>query len=124
PAQETLEAGVVRAAVPGGQVERGGDRVAGVEHAQLEAARPGVDHQHAGHDGGVAAAGVPCGHVQFATSGMSSPCSRVQARALVRLSAIRCRSQAALLFSPGTRSMTSITRWNRSMSFSITMSNG
>ena len=39
-------------------------------------------------------------------------------------SVIACRRWAWLVASPGTRSSTSITRWNRSRSFSITMSNG
>src|SRR5215813_5656407 len=67
---------------------------------------------------------LPCGQAQLATSGRSSPCSLVQAQCLVRVSVICCRSHAAVRFSPGTRSMTSITRWNRSMLFMTTMSNG
>jgi hypothetical protein len=64
------------------------------------------------------------GQVQLATSGRSSPCSRVYARASMRLSTISWRTWPAVAASPGTRSMTSMTRWNRSRSLSITMSNG
>ena len=39
-------------------------------------------------------------------------------------SSIACRSRAATSTSPGTRSITSMTRWNRSRSLSITMSKG
>ena len=49
PAQECPQAGVVRTAVPGGQVRRRHHLIRRGEHAQLEAARPGVDHQDAGH---------------------------------------------------------------------------
>ena len=51
------------------------------------------------------------GQVQFATSGMSAPCSRVHVRAASRASIISCRSPAARAPSDGTRSMTSMTRW-------------
>ena len=47
PVQEATQAGVVRA-VPRGPVRGRGHRVRRVEHAQLEAARPGVDHKDAG----------------------------------------------------------------------------
>jgi hypothetical protein len=47
-----------------------------------------------------------------------------EARATTRSSAMRWRTWAARGPSPGTRSMTSMTRWYRSRSFSITMSNG
>ena len=50
-------------------------------------------------------------HSQPATSGMSSPWSRVQSRARTRESTMSCRRCAAFAPSPGTRSMTSITRW-------------
>src|SRR6266581_2768392 len=119
PAEELPELPGVRAAVPGVHLELGGDLVTVAEHAQLEAAGSGVDHQNAGH-GGLAAG---CQH-QSLTSGRSSPCSRVQAWCRARVSTICCRSHAALLPRPGTRSITSITRWNRSMSFITTMSNG
>ena len=63
-------------------------------------------------------------HVQSATTGMSSPCVRVQVRARIRASTISWRRCAARAPRPGTRSITSITRWYRSRSLSITMSNG
>src|SRR6266536_3434552 len=44
--------------------------------------------------------------------------------ARARVSTMSWRSPAARWPSPGTRSMTSITRWNRSMSFMTTMSKG
>ena len=64
------------------------------------------------------------GQVQSRISGSSSPCSRVYARARRRASSISCRMCAARSPSAGTRSITSMTRWKRSRSFSITMSNG
>jgi len=51
------------------------------------------------------------GQVQFWISGKSSPISLVYIRALSRQSSISCRTWAARGPSPGTRSMTSITRW-------------
>src|SRR5690606_25733275 len=64
------------------------------------------------------------GHTHCATSGMSSPWSRVYWRARSRASIISWRSSAARAPSEGTRSITSITRWYRSRSLSMTMSNG
>ena len=61
---------------------------------------------------------------QSCTSGRSSPWSRVQARARLRMSPIYCRSAAACEPREGTRSITSMTRWNLSRSFIITMSKG
>ena len=68
--------------------------------------------------------GVIPGQVQSRTSGRSSPCSRVYARCRSRSSTICWRSAAARVPSPGTRSITSMTRWKRSRSLSMTMSNG
>lgn len=48
--------------------------------------------------------------VQSATSGRSTPCSRIQSWCRCRASSIRCRTAAARTASPGTRSMTSMTR--------------
>src|SRR5262249_38017510 len=98
-----------------GQVGGRDDRVAPVKQAQLQAGCPGVDDKdvHA-----------RLGHAQLAIAGSSSPYSRVYARAASRASAICWRSVAARLPSEGTRSMTSMTRWKRSRSLSITMSNG
>ena len=50
------------------------------------------------------------GQAQSRTSGRSSPCSRVQARARRRVSSISWRTTAARDPRPGTRSITSITR--------------
>jgi hypothetical protein len=98
------------------RVERRADILAGLEIAgaerlvavaeqpQPEAARAGVDHKDA-H-----ARQFP-GSLQSRTSGGSSPCSRVYARTRRRSSTISWRSPAARWPSPGTRSMTSITRW-------------
>ncbi len=47
--QELAEVGVVGAAVPGVDVQRRDGLVRRAEHAELEAARPGVDDEDAGH---------------------------------------------------------------------------
>ena len=87
----------------------GNSVAAGTYHSREELLRhtgcsstsgPGEEHRHRG---------TQPGHVHCATSGMSSPCSRVQVRARRRASAIRCRSAAARGPSPETRSMTSMT---------------
>ena len=75
-------------------------------------------------EGEAPGSGLALPHDQLVTSGMSSPCSRVHALARCRRSPISCRSAAACEPSEGTRSMTSMTRWKRSRSFIITMSNG
>src|SRR5581483_6209498 len=96
-----------------GDVVRRGDQLVAVEDRELEAARPGVDDQDS-----------QFGQTQFRTAGGSSPSTRVYARACTRSSSIRCRSEAACEPSDVTRSITSITRWKRSRSLSMTMSNG
>ena len=63
-------------------------------------------------------------HDQPVTEGRSAPVSRVWRRASLRASTIAWRSTTACPPSVGTRSMTSITRWKRSRSLSMTMSNG
>src|SRR6185437_5562374 len=83
------------------------------EQAELQAARARVDDQD-----------LQYGQTQSRTSSMSSPCSCVYARWRSRSSLISCRRPAARSPSPGTRSITSITRWKRSMSLSMTMSKG
>src|SRR5205823_14761830 len=97
-------------------VERGdaARTLVGVYEAELEACRAGVDDEDVGQ----------CGHVQPAIAGSSSPCSRVYARACSRCSCICWRRCADRSPRPGTRSITSTTRWKRSRSFSITMSKG
>src|SRR5215211_4508082 len=97
------------------QVGRPEHGIVVAQQPQLAAARPRVDDERQ-------ACGV--GHVQPATSGASSPSSRVYARAWSRRSTISWRTCPAFDARPGTRSMTSITRWNRSRSLSMTMSNG
>src|SRR5207344_581840 len=90
------------------------------QHPELEAARPRIDDQ----DPAVGIAVAYDDHAQFAISGASSPAMRVYARASMRLSTMSCRTWPARTRSPGTRSMTSITRWYLSRSLSMTMSNG
>src|SRR5581483_2448060 len=102
----------VRDRVRGDVVRLDGARLAAVDERQLEARRAGVDDED------------QPGHVKPETTGSSSPCSRVYARARRRVSSSSCRRCAALVARPGTRSITSMTRWKRSRSFSITMSNG
>src|SRR5215510_12290655 len=126
PGQEIRQLGVVWAAIPMVEVEGCLDHVTRAKQRYLEAARSGVEYDRRGvcrrHRGDGHRTG--CGQVQLLTSGRSSPCSLVQARCLVLVSTICCRSWPARFASPGTRSITSVTRWNRSMSFITTMSNG
>src|ERR1044072_4325623 len=94
-----------------------GDRAIGlVEHPQLEAAPARVDDEQPHR--------AQPGQNQSRTPAVSSPCSRVYARWRSRSSTIRCRIAAAVVPSPGTRSITSMTRWKRAMWLSMTMSNG
>ena len=58
------------------------------------------------------------------TSGRSSPVRRTHSRVLRRFATRRSRTAAALSRRPGTRSMTSIARRNRSRSFRTHMSKG
>ncbi len=104
------------------QVARADERVVRRRGAQLEAARAGVDDEdpHRGRRSRLRPATI-----QSRTSGGSSPCSRVYARRSSRSSTISWRRWPARGGrGPGTRSMTSITRWKRSRSLSMTMSNG
>ena len=66
--------------------------------------------------------GAP-GQTQSRTSGASSPVRRVGAAAQPLVGHVLAQA-AARWARPGTRSITSMTRWNRSRSFSMTMSNG
>src|SRR5262249_13096803 len=90
-----------------------GTRVVAVDEVELEARRAGVDDED----------GQP-GQAQFRMSGGSSPYSRPYARARRRLSIISWRRWSAVPAGGGSRAITSITRWKRSRSFSMTMSNG
>ena len=93
-------------------------RVGRVEQPQLEAARTRVDDEDRRRSLGV-------GHAQFAISGASSPSSRGVRPRLDPLVDHQLADVARpATRGPGTRSITSITRWNRSRSLSITMSNG
>ena len=92
-----------------------------VEHAQLEAARAGVDDQDPA-DAGASPPSV--GHVQSRSRGRPRPrgaCRRAPRSACRPSAGGRGRPGWP---SPGTRSMTSMTRWKRSRSLSMTMSNG
>ena len=80
--------------------DRGGRLVRG-DQVELQARRAGVDDEDVAQNG----------QVQPATAGWSSPCSRVHARASWRAVVIAWRSPPALSARPGTRSITSITRW-------------
>src|SRR4051794_10955004 len=84
--------------------------LAHLDDAHLERARACVDYEN--------------GHFQPEISSESSPAVRAYIAAVRRASTISWRSAAARSPSPGTRSMTSITRWKRSMSLRIAMSSG
>src|SRR5206468_1700499 len=101
--------------------ERG--RVVAFDDGQLETAGAGVDDQHPQLEAQFPTL-YECVHVQVRISGGSSPSARVYARLRSRSSTMRCRSSAACEPRPGTRSITSMTRWKRSRSLSMTMSNG
>ena len=64
------------------------------------------------------------GQRQSATSGMSLPCARYSARARSACRASPASRRPPRAPSPGTRSMTSATRWKRSSRLRTTMSNG
>ena len=93
-------------------------RVVLVDDAELEARRAGVDDED------------PDGHrLRTARSSRGSPDRPRRARACRRGRAAGRRPSPGAgappsSTSPGTRSITSMTRWKRSRSFSITMSNG
>ena len=109
--QECVGVEVGAVAVEGGF----GDPMPGVvDDAQLDVAGAGVDDQD-GHQPGQA---------QSRIWGRSSPWERVHARAVARMSTISWRIVAACDPSELTRSITSMTRWKRSKSLSMTMSNG
>src|ERR1019366_483411 len=63
-------------------------------------------------------------HVQFRISGMSSPCRSMYCLCSTNFSLSRCFSVIPASPVCGRRSIVSITRWNRSRSFSTVMSNG
>src|SRR5438128_7900840 len=95
--------------------------IVGADEADLERARAGVDDEDAHLLAGDL---YQSGHTQSRMSGESSPNSRVYCRWRSRSSSMSWRTWAAFERSPGTRSITSMTRWKRSRSLSITMSKG
>src|SRR5664280_206781 len=117
-----------------GQLALAEHRITAIQQRELEAARARVDDEHA-HRAHARSLG-PCscespgegspepGQVHSRSCAESSPCSRVKARWRRRSSLMCWRRCAARSRSPETRSITSITRWKRSRSLSITMSNG
>src|SRR5690349_505065 len=115
--------GGIAVALPPGLGSRS-DRLIPLDDVDLERARTGVDRQHAGLARRGRRGRRQWGQTQSRISAGSSPCSRAYARASVRRSAMSWRSSAAWEPRDGTRSITSITRWKRSRSFRITMSNG
>src|SRR5437764_8217719 len=84
-----------------------------VDGMELEARRACVDNEDR-----------QPGQVQSRISAGSSPCSRPYARARSRVSIMSWRRWSAVPASCGRRSITSMTRWNRSRSLSMTMSKG
>ncbi len=102
--EERGDVGGVQPAGSDGDLVDGGDPVGVVQQMELEAARAWIDDEdRQGH-------GQP-GQSQSATSGRSSPWALVHARAAKRWSIMAWRTAAARGPRPGTRSMTSITRW-------------
>ena len=93
--------------------------VALVEDRELDAARAGVDNQGPRQSRAI----------NMARSSHLFPGRRLRRNVCkpsprTRSSSMRWRRDAACEPSHGTRSITSITRWNRSRSLSMTMSNG
>ena len=106
-------------AVPLREIVFRDNRIVIVEDRQLERARPGVDDKTF-----IAVASRALVHCQSRTSGRSSPNSRVYCWWRVRSSTMCWRTCAARVARPGTRSITSMTRWKRSMSLRTSMSKG
>ena len=146
-AEVVAQIGSVSAAVPVIDIAAAAFGFVRCDDRELEAARAGVEDQYArpagqrGHrrpgtwiarppavlargTGSPWPACVPLPQTHWVISGMSSPWATIQARCRALLSVISWRSTAARGPSPGTRSITSITRWNLSMSLSTSMSNG
>ena len=114
-----LEGALVHLARGSGKGLRAHKLVVGVEHRQLEAAGPGIDDKDAHLGQGVSRARSSRG---FRGRRRRPRGCRPEPLPARQPSAGAARQRVSR--GTGTRSITSITRWKRSRSFSMTMSNG